>query len=62
MIQQADFIYFLILHTKEKLQERGITNSSILCDRLLDESGVAIFPGVDFNRPVEEVICPFILC
>lgn len=40
---------------KEKLHKREITDSSILCDRLLDETGVAILPGVDFNRPLEEL-------
>lgn len=40
---------------QEKLFSRGITNSSILCDRLLDETGVAILPGVDFNRPADEL-------
>lgn len=40
---------------KEKLHSRGITNGSILCDRLLDETGVAILPGVDFNRPADEL-------
>jgi len=39
----------------EKLVKRGITDGSILCDRLLDECGVAILPGVDFNRPAEEL-------
>ncbi|MBK7290674.1 MAG: aminotransferase class I/II-fold pyridoxal phosphate-dependent enzyme [Chitinophagaceae bacterium] len=39
----------------EKLMKKGIINGSILCDRLLDECGVAILPGVDFNRPEEEL-------
>lgn len=47
------FIDFISL--KEKFHKRGITDSSILCDRLLDETGVAILPGVDFNRPLEEL-------
>jgi aspartate aminotransferase len=40
---------------KEKLYSRGITDSAVLCDRLLDETGVAILPGVDFNRPADEL-------
>jgi len=40
---------------KDKLHKRGITNSAVLCDRLLDECGVAILPGVDFNRPADEL-------
>lgn len=38
-----------VLHKKE------IRNSAILCERLLDECGVAILPGQDFNRPPEEL-------
>lgn len=40
---------------KEKLHARGILNSTLLCDRLLNECGVAILPGSDFNRPEEEL-------
>lgn len=40
---------------KEKLHKRGIVNGSTLCDRLLEECGVAILPGVDFNRPEDEL-------
>jgi len=47
------FIDFSML--KEKLIARGISESSILCNKLLDETGVAILPGVDFNRPLEEL-------
>ncbi|MBK8610762.1 MAG: aminotransferase class I/II-fold pyridoxal phosphate-dependent enzyme [Chitinophagaceae bacterium] len=39
----------------EKLINRGILNGAVLCDRLLHETGVAILPGVDFNRPPEEL-------
>jgi len=40
---------------KDKLHARGITTGAVLCDRLLDETGVAILPGEDFNRPAEEL-------
>lgn len=39
----------------ERFHKRGITNGAILCDRLLEECGVAILPGVDFNRPEAEL-------
>jgi aspartate aminotransferase len=39
----------------ERLAKRGITDSAALCDRLLKETGVAILPGVSFDRPVEEL-------
>jgi aspartate aminotransferase len=37
------------------LNRRGITTGSILCNRLLEETGVAILPGIDFNRPAGEL-------
>jgi aspartate aminotransferase len=37
------------------LRERGITNSAQLCHALLDDTGVAILPGVDFGRRSEEL-------
>jgi len=37
------------------LNKRGIQNSRQLCDRLLEECGIAILPGADFNRPPEEL-------
>lgn len=40
---------------KKKLNKRGIKDSAILCDLLLDETGVAILPGIDFNRPKDEL-------
>ena len=39
----------------EKLAERGITDSVTLCDRLLEETGVAILAGACFGRPEEEL-------
>jgi len=40
----------------DKLSERGITSSPALCERLLDDTGVAILPGKDFGRPPEELV------
>lgn len=37
------------------LRERGITNSTELCNSLLEETGVAILPGIEFGRPPEEL-------
>ncbi len=39
----------------EELHGRGIDSSEALCDRLLDEAGVALLPGSDFGRPAEEL-------
>jgi len=40
---------------REKLSAKGITGSIKLCERLLDEAGVAILPGASFGRPVDEL-------
>jgi aspartate aminotransferase len=40
----------------EPLARRGIRSSPELCDKLLDDTGVAVLPGTDFGRsPVELV-------
>lgn len=38
-----------------RLSERGIKDSPTLCRRLLEETGVASLPGVDFGRPADEL-------
>lgn len=38
-----------------RLRARGIRTSVELCERLLDDTGVAILPGCDFGRPPEEL-------
>jgi aspartate aminotransferase len=40
---------------RPQLQAKGISNSVELCDRLLEDTGVAILPGVDFEQPLEEL-------
>ncbi len=40
---------------RETLLKKGITNSAILCERLLQETGVAILPGSSFGRPANEL-------
>jgi aspartate aminotransferase len=39
---------------RAKLIERGISSGRMLCETLLEETGVAMLPGVDFGRPPEE--------
>jgi len=34
-----------------RLQARGVTGGEALCERLLEETGVAILPGSEFGRP-----------
>jgi len=38
-----------------KMAGRGIGDSATLCDRLLEETGVAILPGSAFERPSDEL-------
>ena len=40
---------------RESLAGRGITTSEELCERALEEVGVAVLPGSDFGRPKEEL-------
>ncbi len=39
----------------EMLRSRGINTSPELCERLLEETGIAILPGRDFGRPPAEL-------
>ncbi len=38
-----------------RLAARGVRTSELLCERLLEETGVAILPGSVFGRPSEEL-------
>jgi aspartate aminotransferase len=40
---------------RDRLEERGIHTSAELCERLLEETGVAVLPGSEFGRPPEEL-------
>lgn len=40
---------------REKLRARKVRNSAQLCERLLNETGVAVLPGSDFGRGPEEL-------
>ncbi len=52
----ASFYLFLDFTPFEaRLRARGIGDSATLCDRLLDETGVAILPGLAFGRPAAEL-------
>jgi aspartate aminotransferase len=42
-------------HYREKLISKGIYTSVELCERLLNDIGVAILPGSDFGRQPEEL-------
>ncbi len=38
-----------------KLRNKGVINNTTLCEKLLEDTGVALLPGVSFNRPPEEL-------
>lgn len=40
---------------KNKLAPKGIKTSQEFCSKLLNDTGVAILPGSDFGRPIEEL-------
>lgn len=40
---------------RESLAQRGITTATALAESLLEDTGVAVLPGVDFGRPAEEL-------
>jgi aspartate aminotransferase len=39
----------------DRLAKRGIKDSITLCERLIQETGVAVLPGLVFERPAEEL-------
>jgi aspartate aminotransferase len=39
----------------DKLRARGVSNSRTLCEKLLEETGVATLPGTEFGRPAHEL-------
>ena len=42
---------------RDELAARGIEDSATLCERLLEDTGVAILPGDCFGRPSRELSC-----
>jgi len=40
---------------QETLANRGITTSAAMCERILEDTGVAILPGSAFGRPEQEL-------
>lgn len=42
---------------KDSLKGKGISNSVDFCERLLNQTGVALLPGSAFGRPKDEISC-----
>ncbi len=53
--QGAFYLFLDFSGGAERLRERGVTTSKELCSRLLEDTGVAILPGVNFGRPEQEL-------
>jgi aspartate aminotransferase len=51
----AFYLYLDFTPAAERLEERGITTSDQLCERLLEETGVAILPASRFGCPPGEL-------
>lgn len=41
---------------RENLSSKGISSSTEMCHKLLEDTGVAILPGSDFGRGEEELL------
>lgn len=53
---EGGFYLFLDFSSfREQLAVRGIQDGPTLCNRLLDETGVAVLPGAAFAQPTEEL-------
>jgi aspartate aminotransferase len=53
--QGAFYLFLDFSPLAERLAARGIAKSGVLCERLLEDTGVAILPGVVFERPRHEL-------
>ena len=51
----AFYLFLDFERFRDRLAERGITTSTQLCERLLDDTGAAILPGSAFGRPEHEL-------
>lgn len=43
-------------HYREEFAAKGILTSAELCERILEETGVAMLPGIDFGHQPEEML------
>jgi len=51
----AFYLFLDFSQCSEELTTRGVVDSKSLCEKLLNETGVAILPGTSFQRPPEEL-------
>lgn len=55
----AFYLFLDFSSLRKDLKKRGITSSTELCDKLLEETGVAVLPGSAFGRPDNELTVRF---
>lgn len=58
-VQGAFYLFLDFESFRNVLAHAGIYTSIALCDFLLEKCNVAVLPGVDFNRPVDELTVRF---
>ena len=51
----AFYLFLDFSPLRDRLTERGIRDGTTLCDSLVREAGVAMLPGVAFERPAAEL-------
>lgn len=57
-VHQPEGAFYLFIDFSkfsDKLVSKGVIDSNTLCEKLLDDTGVAILPGASFQRPEEEL-------
>lgn len=53
--QGAFYIFPDFTPLKDKLAARGISTSTEMCEKILEQTGVALLPGTSFGRPDHEL-------
>lgn len=53
--QGGFYIFIDFENYRDQLENKGITTGKELCDRILDDTGVAILPGIEFMRKEDEL-------
>ncbi len=53
----AFYLFLNFNYYRDKLSAKGVLTSFELCESLLNETGVALLPGMDFGRQPEELTC-----
>lgn len=55
-VQGAFYLYPDFSFYREKLRARGILTSAEMCEAVLNETGVAMLPGIDFGHQPDEML------